>query len=72
MSAMISDRARAQARTPTARVANRSREEQFQGALESYIANYRKHRAVTDDDAGGRESASIFWFLPRLASWGQR
>jgi hypothetical protein len=72
MSAIISDWARAETETPKARVANRSREEQFHCALESYIADYRKYRAVIDDAAGGRDSASNFRFLPRLANWRRR
>ena len=71
MSAIISDWARAETKTPTARVANLSREEQFHCALESYIADYRKHRALTDDAAGGRESASL-WFFARLVNWSRR
>ena len=72
MSAIVSDWARAETETPTARVANRSREEQFRRALERYIADYRKHRAVTDGAAGGWDGASNFWFLPRLINWSRR
>jgi hypothetical protein len=72
MSAIISDWARAETETPKARVANRSREEQFHCALENYIADYRKHRALTDDAAGGRDSAWNFWFLPMLANRSRR
>jgi hypothetical protein len=67
-SAIISDWVRAETKTPTPRVANRSREEQFHCALERYIVDYRKHRALADDAACGRDSAWNFWFLPRLAN----
>jgi hypothetical protein len=72
MSAIISDWALAETGTPKARAANRSREEQFHCALENYIADYRKHRALTDDAAGGRDGASIIWFLPMLANRSRR
>ena len=72
MSAIISDWARVETESPTARVANRGREKQFHCALESYIADYRKHRAVTDDAARGRDRASNFWFLSRLINWSRR
>jgi hypothetical protein len=72
MSAIISDWAPTEIEAPKAPAANRSREEQFHRALESYIADYRKHRALTDDAAGGRDSAWNFWFPPRLSNRSRR
>jgi hypothetical protein len=71
MSAIISGWTRAEIETPKARAVNPSREEQFRCALESYIAEYRKHRAVIDKAAGGRDNGSKLWFLVRFANWSR-
>lgn len=49
MSAITSDWAPSETEASTARTAKCGREEEFRSALAGYIADYRKHRAVTID-----------------------
>jgi hypothetical protein len=49
----------------------RSREDVFHSALESYIANYQKRHAAAAEVAGSLKSASNSWFLPRLMNWSR-
>jgi hypothetical protein len=72
MSAISADWAPTETATPRNHAVERSREEEFRSALESYIANYQKRHAVIIEVAGGRKSTSNFWFLPRLTNWSRR
>jgi hypothetical protein len=72
MSAISADWAPTETATPRGRAVKGSREEDFQSALESYIANYRKRHTLPIEVAGGRKSISNFWFLPRLTNWSRR
>lgn len=48
-----------------------SREEEFRSALDSYMADYRKHHAMIANKARGTHNTR-FTFLPRLANWNRR
>jgi hypothetical protein len=58
--------------TPATPERNRSREEVFHSALESYIASYRKRHTAPIEVARRRNSTSSLWFLPRLTNWSRR
>jgi hypothetical protein len=48
-----------------------SREEEFRSAVDSYMADYRKHHATIANKARGTHNTR-FTFLPRLANWNRR
>lgn len=66
MAAISTDPILAKITTPATSKRNRSREEVFSSALESYIASYRKrHAAPMKSHAVGVVPSSP-WFFPRL------
>lgn len=72
MAAISTDPILAKITTPATSKRNRSREEVFSSALESYIASYRKRHTAPIEVARRRSSAASSWFLPRLMNWSRR